>query len=45
MIDHERERRLKAKEAVEAAKSADEVPAVRTENADEKAAEKVENDS
>ena len=45
MIDHERERRLKAKEAVEAAKSADEVLAARTENADEKAAEKVENDS
>ena len=45
MIDHERERRLKAKEAVEAAKSADEVPAARTENADGKAAEKVENDS
>lgn len=45
MIDHERERRLKAKEAVEAAKSADEVLATRTENADEKAAEKVENDS
>lgn len=45
MIDHERERRLKAKEAVEAAKSADEVPATRTENADGKAAEKVENDS
>ena len=45
MIDHERERRLKAKEAVEAAKSADEVLATRTENADGKAAEKVENDS
>ena len=45
MIDHERERRLKAKEAVEVAKSADEVPAARTENADGKAAEKVENDS
>ena len=45
MIDHERERRLKAKEVVEAAKSADEVPAARAENADGKAAEKVENDS